>query len=117
MHHESNHESCFLGPRPVYVSACFVNQLNIYSDEFPPLPYASLPSVRASFLLVMNLRDAVDHAFAFSFVEGVLVRALKEGHWILLDEINLASAETLQRLVGLLEVSTQATTRFTPQCL
>lgn len=42
-------------------------------------------------------------AFAFSFVEGVLVQALRQGHWLLLDEINLASAETLQRLAGLLE--------------
>ncbi|CAM9744782.1 unnamed protein product, partial [Phaeothamnion confervicola] len=42
-------------------------------------------------------------AFAFAFVEGVLVKALREGHWLLLDEINLASAETLQRLSGLLE--------------
>jgi midasin (ATPase involved in ribosome maturation) len=41
--------------------------------------------------------------FAFSFVDGVLVQALRQGHWLLLDEINLASAETLQRLAGLLE--------------
>ena len=27
----------------------------------------------------------------------------RQGHWLLLDEINLASAETLQRLAGLLE--------------
>ena len=29
--------------------------------------------------------------------------ALKAGHWVLLDEINLASAETLECLSGLLE--------------
>lgn len=27
--------------------------------------------------------------FAFAFVEGKLVQALKEGWWLLLDEINL----------------------------
>ncbi|CAB1097867.1 unnamed protein product [Ectocarpus sp. CCAP 1310/34] len=48
-------------------------------------------------------RAAVEGSFAFSFVEGVLVRAIREGKWVLLDEINLASAETLQRLSGLLE--------------
>jgi hypothetical protein len=32
----------------------------------------------------------------FAFQEGMLVRAVREGHWLLLDEINLASAETLQ---------------------
>lgn len=47
---------------------------------------------------------AVEGSFAFSFVEGVLVKAIREGKWVLLDEINLASAETLQRLSGLLEV-------------
>ena len=45
----------------------------------------------------------VQNSFAFSFVEGTLVKALKEGHWILLDEINLASTETLERLSSLLE--------------
>lgn len=34
----------------------------------------------------------------FAFVEGALVTALREGRWILLDEINLAPAETLERL-------------------
>lgn len=47
----------------------------------------------------------MEGSFAFSFVEGVLVKAIREGKWVLLDEINLASAETLQRLSGLLEVS------------
>ena len=32
--------------------------------------------------------------------------ALKAGHWVLLDEINLASAETLECLSGLLESAT-----------
>ena len=40
---------------------------------------------------------------AFSFMEGILVDALRTGCWLLLDEINLASAETLQRLAGVLE--------------
>ncbi|BBM98800.1 midasin [Marchantia polymorpha subsp. ruderalis] len=47
--------------------------------------------------------ESAKTAFAFSFVEGALVRALKEGHWILLDEINLAPTETLERLTGVLE--------------
>ncbi|XP_073983569.1 midasin isoform X4 [Rhodnius prolixus] len=47
-------------------------------------------------------------AMAFSFIEGSLVRALSKGHWVLLDEINLASAETLQCLSGLLEGSTSS---------
>ncbi len=39
------------------------------------------------------------------FVQGTLVKALKAGDWVLLDEINLASAETLECLSGLLESS------------
>lgn len=51
-------------------------------------------------------REKIEANFAFSFVEGALVKAVKEGHWLLLDEINLASAETLERLCGLLDGAT-----------
>ena len=50
--------------------------------------------------------EHADNSFAFSFVEGSLVRALRAGHWVLLDEINLASTETLECLNGLLDGST-----------
>ncbi|KAM7483877.1 hypothetical protein LguiB_008460 [Lonicera macranthoides] len=39
----------------------------------------------------------------FSFVEGAFITALKNGEWILLDEVNLAPPETLQRVIGVLE--------------
>lgn len=42
----------------------------------------------------------------FSFVEGAFVTALRNGEWILLDEINLAPPETLQRIIGVLEGDT-----------
>lgn len=41
-------------------------------------------------------KEQVKNNFAFSFVEGTLVKAVKEGSWVLLDEINLASGEALQ---------------------
>ena len=44
-------------------------------------------------------------SLAFAFIEGSLIKALKEGYWVLLDEINLANAETLECLSGLLEGS------------
>jgi midasin len=44
-------------------------------------------------------------ALAFAFVEGTLVEAVQRGWWVLLDEINLASPETLQCLSSLLEDS------------
>jgi midasin len=40
---------------------------------------------------------------AFSFIEGSLVKAMKSGGWILLDEINLAESETLQCLSAILD--------------
>ncbi|KAH0622150.1 hypothetical protein JD844_024188 [Phrynosoma platyrhinos] len=44
-----------------------------------------------------------ENALIFGFVEGTLAQAVKKGEWILLDEINLAAAETLECLSGLLE--------------
>lgn len=41
--------------------------------------------------------------FAFSYVEGLLLTAMRNGHWVLLDEINLASSETLQSLGAVLD--------------
>ncbi|KIL67963.1 hypothetical protein M378DRAFT_992686 [Amanita muscaria Koide BX008] len=48
--------------------------------------------------------------FAFGFVEGPLVKALRSGDWILLDEINLASSETLECITGLLHGPTASIT-------
>jgi midasin len=39
----------------------------------------------------------------FKFVEGAFVTALRSGHWILLDEVNLAPQETLQRIGAVLD--------------
>lgn len=40
--------------------------------------------------------------FAFSFVEGNLVKAARNGDWVLLDEINLAAPDTLDSIADLL---------------
>lgn len=40
---------------------------------------------------------------AFEFFEGQLIHAIRDGHWVLLDEINLAQTETLQLLTYLLD--------------
>lgn len=36
---------------------------------------------------------AAEEGFAFAFAEGALVRAVREGWWLLLDEVNLAPPE------------------------
>ncbi|XP_023239823.1 midasin-like [Centruroides sculpturatus] len=52
----------------------------------------------------------MENTLAFSFIEGSLVKAIKEGEWILLDEINLAEAETLECFGGLLESASSSIT-------
>jgi midasin len=42
-------------------------------------------------------------SFSFAFVEGALVRALREGYWVLLDEVNLAPTELLESLSTLVD--------------
>lgn len=41
-------------------------------------------------------------SFAFAFVEGNIVKAARNGDWVLLDEINLASPDTLESIADLL---------------
>ncbi|KAK2996619.1 hypothetical protein RJ639_026430, partial [Escallonia herrerae] len=50
-----------------------------------------------------SLQIGASAGMIFSFVEGAFVNALKNGEWILLDEVNLAPPETLQRVIGVLE--------------
>lgn len=47
--------------------------------------------------------DVAESGFAFRFVEGALVAAVRDGHWLLLDEVNLAPPQVLERIMGLLE--------------
>lgn len=51
----------------------------------------------------LNNRDKIDSNLAFHYVEGSLISALKNGDWILIDEINLANNEVLQRVLPILE--------------
>lgn len=54
-------------------------------------------------LLKLNsqLRNSINISFAF--ITGSLVNCIKNGDWVLLDEINLASSETLECLSTILE--------------
>ncbi|CAF4550845.1 unnamed protein product, partial [Rotaria sp. Silwood2] len=67
-----------------------------YTDKNSPLKN-QLIKLRESF------KEKNKSSLIFRFVEGSLVQALRNGDWILLDEINLASSETLQLLSGILE--------------
>ncbi|KAF2862321.1 P-loop containing nucleoside triphosphate hydrolase protein [Piedraia hortae CBS 480.64] len=41
--------------------------------------------------------------FTFSFVQGNIVKAMRNGDWVLLDEINLASPDTLEAIADLFD--------------
>ncbi|WAQ89034.1 hypothetical protein PtA15_10A457 [Puccinia triticina] len=68
---------------------------------------ARLKSSLQDYLFQLNqfeekfVRSTSNH-MRFRFVEGPLVKALQNGDWVLLDEINLGTAETLEALSGLL---------------
>jgi midasin len=47
-------------------------------------------------------------------VEGALVKALRHGWWLLLDEINLAPPEVLERIAGILESAHPAGSSASP---
>ena len=47
--------------------------------------------------------------FAFTFVEGNIVKAARNGDWVLLDEINLASPDTLESIADLLHSDSGST--------
>ncbi len=43
------------------------------------------------------------HGLLFGYVEGILIKAIRSGDWVLLDEVNLASTETLECLMSVLD--------------
>ena len=52
---------------------------------------------------IKNNLDRIDSNLVFSFMEGNLIRAIKNGDWVLIDEINLATNDVLQKIVPLIE--------------
>ncbi|KEF59451.1 uncharacterized protein A1O9_04295 [Exophiala aquamarina CBS 119918] len=59
-------------------------------------------SFSENFLQIQAQIERSDKNQIFSFVEGRLVQAVRDGEWLLLDEINLASPDTLDAIISLL---------------
>lgn len=55
---------------------------------------------KISFFQIQNSKS--QNSFIFDFHESLLIKAVKNGDWILLDEINLASIDTLESILELL---------------
>lgn len=47
--------------------------------------------------------EKIDSNLVFSFMEGNLLKAMRNGDWVLIDEINLATNDVLQKIVPLAE--------------
>lgn len=75
----------------------------------PARPSEDLPTQWKDFITsvgdfdIRHVQRAGKSKFVFSFVEGPLAKAIRNGDWVLLDEINLASAETLESISTLLQ--------------
>jgi midasin len=85
---------------------CFERALQLADNRISShdkVDVASWTSFRVSVYRFKKQRAASDVGLAFVFMEGALVDAIRKGSWVLLDEINLATSETLHRLCGLLD--------------
>lgn len=63
----------------------------------------TLPTGTRSMLTSYHFAPLVPNSPPHRYVEGSLARAIQRGDWMLLDELNLASPETLECLNGVLE--------------
>lgn len=62
-----------------------------------------LSSLQRKLRVAYNMKDKLLSKLVFKYLKANLVKALKAGDWVLLDEINLAEGETLNKLAPLLE--------------
>ncbi|XP_017477860.1 PREDICTED: midasin, partial [Rhagoletis zephyria] len=74
-------------------------------NELKEKEMALLPRWQALKVCVLKLNTQLSKSIniSFAFIPGSLVNCIKNGDWILLDEINLASAEMLECLSTILE--------------
>lgn len=70
-----------------------------FSEDLPAL-WAQFAASLESFRIQ---HSQISKTFTFAFVEGALIRAVRRGDWVLLDEINLAASDTLESINGLLQ--------------
>ncbi|KAJ2886267.1 AAA ATPase midasin, partial [Coemansia asiatica] len=82
-----------------------VSRLCTLAEEMAQLAscFAALSDLSAQILQQTQALAKLEVAGKFEWVDGVLVEALVNGHWLLIDRANLCSASVLDRLNGLLE--------------
>ncbi|GFE52883.1 ATPase associated with various cellular activities AAA family protein [Babesia ovis] len=95
-------------------SANLRGECNLRCGSEPPVKmFCKLSSLQKPFDTIQTAASSIYEKYIsafkvsgtqlqFKFEDGLLIRAMQEGWWILLDEINLASSDLLQRFVGIL---------------
>ncbi|KXS94887.1 hypothetical protein AC578_1673 [Pseudocercospora eumusae] len=73
------------------------------TDTSRVIDFAAWDAFEAEVTSLQRRLGAGTDAFAFTFVEGSIVKAVRNGDWVLLDEINLASSDTLESIADLLD--------------
>ncbi|GGB06138.1 MoxR family ATPase [Macrococcus hajekii] len=71
----------------------------------------------AESLLGFKTIEIVDGESVISFVEGPVIKAMKQGHLLYIDEINMAKPETLPILNGVLDFRRTITNPFTGEVI
>ena len=59
--------------------------------------------IKSKLKVSYDLISRKDLATVFAFIEGILTEAIREGDWVLLDEVNMAPASVLECLSQLLD--------------
>jgi midasin len=73
---------------------------DILSSLAPISAHEHLASAQSA---LAKLRDSGAHLSGFAWIDGLLVKALRDGGWFLISEANLCSASVLDRLNSLCE--------------
>ena len=81
-----------------------VDTLNRVLDVLQVLPESHRTRLSHAHIQVQRLSTLRVQAASLEWVDGPLVRALKEGHWLLLDGANLCNPSVLDRLNSLCEM-------------
>lgn len=74
--------------------------LGVLNCLFPKLCRHDWRNFAAELSAAERAAAVAEGGFAFAFVEGQLVKAVRQGWWLLLDELNLAPPEVLERIAG-----------------
>lgn len=94
------------GPGPIAIEEELPKKKKRKVEKQPRLPPTFSQSEWDGFANDLKLVESQiankSSAFAFKFVEGNIVKAVRNGDWVLLDEINLAAPDTLEALADLL---------------